>query len=113
MTNSLAKSGDLQGKHLLGLKNVRLGTVRETYLDLRSGRVAFLVVEPPSLLGGSGKYQPVPWSAVRYDGVAAAFVCEMDKTGFKAAPSYDRDQLANPVYGWSDQVTSYFSGPAA
>jgi sporulation protein YlmC with PRC-barrel domain len=113
MTNSLAKSADLQGKHLLGPKNVRLGTVRETYLDLGSGRVAFLVVEPPSLLLGSGKYQPVPWSAVRYDGVAAAFVCELDKTQFKAAPSYDRDQLANPVYGWPDQVTSYFSAPTA
>jgi sporulation protein YlmC with PRC-barrel domain len=113
MTNSLAKSADLHGKHLLGPKNVKLGTVRETYLDLASGSVAFLVVEPPSLLGGSGKYQPVPWSAVRYDGVVAAFVCELDKAQFRAAPSYDRDQLANPVYGWPDQVTSYFSAPAA
>jgi sporulation protein YlmC with PRC-barrel domain len=113
MTSDLAKSGDLQGKHLLGLKGARLGTVRETYIDLRSGQVAFLVVETPSLLGGSGKFQPVPWSAVRYDGVAGAFVCELDKPRFKAAPSYDRDQLANPVYGWPDQVTSYFSTPAA
>jgi sporulation protein YlmC with PRC-barrel domain len=109
MTNDIAKSGDLQGKHLLGPKNAKLGTIREAYIDLGSGHVAFLVVEPPSLLGGSGKYQPVPWSAVHYDGVAGAFVCDLDKARFKAAPSYDRDQLANPVYGWPDQVTSYFS----
>lgn len=113
MTDNLAKSADLQGKHLLGLKNAKLGTVREAYLDLGSGRVAFLAIEPSSLLGGSGKYQPIPWSMVRYDGVAAAFVCELDKARLKAAPSYDRDQLANPVYGWPDQVTSYFSAPAA
>jgi hypothetical protein len=69
-------------------------------------------VEPPSLLRGSGKYQPIPWSAVSYDAVAGAFRVGMDKARFKAAPSYDREQLANPVYGWPDQVAGYFSSNA-
>jgi sporulation protein YlmC with PRC-barrel domain len=112
MTNHLAKSGDLQGKHLIGTKNDRLGSVRELYLDLASGQVAYLVVEPPSLLGGSGKFQPIPWSAVSYDAVSGDFRADMDKARFKAAPSYDREQLANPAYGWPDQVTGYFSGAA-
>jgi hypothetical protein len=112
MTNHLAKGGDLQGKHLVGPNNARLGSVREVYLDLDSGHVAFLVVEPPSLLGGSGKFQPVPWDAVSYDAVSGDFRSEMDKARFKGAPSYDREQLANPAYGWPDQVAGYFAGAA-
>jgi hypothetical protein len=114
MTNHLAKSGDLHGKHLTGLKNARLGSVREVYVDLGSGQVAYLVVEPALLaggsLGGSGRYQPVPWTAVTYDAVSGEFRSDLDKARFKAAPSYDREQLANPAYGWPDQVAGYFSG---
>jgi sporulation protein YlmC with PRC-barrel domain len=112
MTNHLAKSGDLQGKHLIGPKNARLGSVRDVYLDLGSGQVVFLVVEPPSLLGGSGKFQPVPWASVSYDVVSGDFRSDMDKDRFKAAPSYDREQLANPAYGWPEQVAGYFAGGA-
>ncbi len=75
-----------QGKHLIGLKNAKLGVVREAYLDLHTGLVAFLVVEPAGLFGGSGKFQPIPWKSVRYDGVADAFLVEKDKDQFKNAP---------------------------
>jgi hypothetical protein len=50
---------------------------------------------------------------VRYDGVADVFLAEVDKDQFKAAPSYDREQLANANYGWNDQVSRYFSATAA
>ena len=109
MPADLLKSADLQGKTLVGLKGAKLGVVREAYLDLESGAIVFLVVEAAGLFRGAGKFQPVPWDAVRYDGVADAFLTEMDKERFKAAPSYDREQLASASYGWSDQVRLYFS----
>jgi hypothetical protein len=49
---------------------------------------------------------------VRYDAVADVFLTEMDKDRFKAAPSYDREQLANASYGWNDQVRRYFAPTA-
>jgi sporulation protein YlmC with PRC-barrel domain len=113
MRADLVKSADLQGKHLTGVKGVRLGVVREAYLDLEAGAIAFLVVEAAGLFRSAGKFQPVPWEAVRYDAVADAFLTEMDKDRFKAAPSYDREQLANASYGWNDQVRRYFSPTAA
>ena len=112
MTADLMKSADLQGKHLIGMKGAKLAVVREAYLDLEAGAIAFLVVEAAGLFGGAGKFQPVPWDAVRYDAVADTFLTEMDKDRFKAAPSYDREQLANASYGWGDQVRRYFA-PAA
>ena len=109
MSDGLTKSGDVQGKHLVGRDDARLGVVRELFLDLASGRIEFLIVEGSGLLGGSGKYHPVPWTVVRYDAVAGDFQVQMTKAAFKDAPSYDRDQLANPSYGWNEQAARYFA----
>ena len=113
MTESLAKSAAIQGLHLIGLDGVKLGIVREAFLDLSAGTIAFLVVEASGLLGGSGKFQPAPWGFVRYDPIANHFQIAIDKAVFKASPSYDRDQLANPSYGWQDQSTRYFADSLA
>ena len=109
MASALMKSGDVQGKRLLGLKDAKLGTVRELFLDLTAGAVVFVLVEDHGLLGGSGKFHPVPWAAVRYDEVADAFMVELAKDDFKDSPSYDRDQLASTSIGWDEQATRFFS----
>lgn len=109
MTNPVTKSGDVQGVHVFGRQGVRLGTVRELYVDLASGTLDFVIVEGAGLLGGSGKFHPVPWTAIRYDSVATGFQIEATKDEFKASPSYDRDQLANASYGWEEQATRHFA----
>lgn len=113
MASRLTKSGDVQGKRLLGRKDSKLGTVRELSLDLATGAVLFLLVEDHSLLGGSGKFHPVPWTAVRYDEASDAFLAEFTKDEFKDSPSYDRDQLASTSIGWDEQATRFFSGISA
>jgi hypothetical protein len=109
MSDGLMKSGDVQGKRLVGQQDAKLGVARELFFDPTSGRVEFLIVEASSLMGGSGKFHPVPWSEVRYDTVAGNFQIQMTKDAFRAAPNYDRDQLANPSYGWNEQSRRYFS----
>jgi sporulation protein YlmC with PRC-barrel domain len=108
MSETLFKSAEVQGLHVAGIDGDKLGAVREVFLELGSGQIAFLIVELAGLLGGSGKFHPVPWSAVRYDAVARHFQVEMTKTDFKASPSYDRDQLANRSHGWDEQAARYF-----
>jgi sporulation protein YlmC with PRC-barrel domain len=109
MTEAMIKSADIQGMQVTGMEGSKLGAVRELFVDLAAGRVDFLIVETAGLLGGSGKFHPVPWAAVRYDVVARTFQVEMNKDDFKASPSYDRDQLANSSYGWDEQATRYFA----
>jgi len=113
MTETLIKSADVQGLHVCGIGADKLGAVREIFVELTSGRIAFVIVEAAGLLGGSGKFHPIPWSAVRYDAVARSFQVEMTKDDFKASPSYDRDQLASPSYGWNEQATRYFTPASA
>jgi sporulation protein YlmC with PRC-barrel domain len=109
MTEALTKSTDIQGMHVTGIDGDKLGAVRELFLDLSSGQVAFVLVEAAGLLGKSGKFHPVPWSAVRYDAVAGSFQVEITKGDFKGSPSYDRDQLASHDYGWDKQAARYFT----
>ena len=109
MTETLTKTRDVQGMHVAGIDGDKLGAVRELFLELSSGQVAFVVIEAASLVGGSGKFHPVPWSAVRYDAVAKHFQVEMTKNDFKASPSYDREQFANPGYAWDEQAVRYFT----
>jgi sporulation protein YlmC with PRC-barrel domain len=113
MTETLIKSGDIQGMQVAGIDGDKLGVVRELFLELSSGQLAFVIVEAAGLLGRSGKFHPVPWSAVRYDAVARQFQVEMTKNDFKASPNYDREQLANPGYGWDEQATRYFTSTRA
>jgi sporulation protein YlmC with PRC-barrel domain len=109
MTETLIRSGDIQGMQVSGIDGDKLGAARELFLDLSSGQVAFVLIEVAGLLGGSGKFHPVPWSAVRFDAVARSFQVQMTKADFKASPSYDREQLASHGYGWDEQATRYFA----
>jgi sporulation protein YlmC with PRC-barrel domain len=111
--DNLIRGADFPGKRLDGREGVKLGSVRELYIDPSSGQSRFLIVEAPSLLGNSGKYHPVPWEAVRYDPVAGSFQLPMTKDQFKAAPSYDRDQLASPSSGWVEMAARHFAGTMA
>jgi sporulation protein YlmC with PRC-barrel domain len=113
MTETLIKGADIQGMHVSGIDGDKLGAVRDLFLELSSGQVAYVIIEAARLLGGSGKFHPVPWSAVRYDPVARGFQVEMSKSDFKASPSYDREQLANRDYGWEDQASRYFASTRA
>ena len=109
MTEALIKSGDIQGMPVTGAEAAKLGAVRELFVDLATGRIAFIIVEfKPACSADSGKFHPIPWAAVRYDNVARTFQVEMAKDAFKASPSYDREQLANSSYGWDEQSTRYF-----
>jgi sporulation protein YlmC with PRC-barrel domain len=108
MTETMIKSGDIHGLQVTGAEGAKLGAVRELFIDLATGQIAFLIVEAAGLLGGSGKFHPVPWSVARYDAVARLLQVEMHKDDFKASPSYDREQLASPGYGWDEQASRYF-----
>ena len=109
MSETLFKTADIHGMHVSGIDGDKLGAVRELFFELTSGQIGFLVVEAAGLLGGSGKFHPVPWSAVRYDPVARSFQLEMTKTDFKNSPNYDREQLANRSHGWDEQSARYFA----
>lgn len=104
----LTKSKDILDQDLIGEGGAKLGVIRETFVDLDTGRIAFLIVEAPGLIGGSGKYHPVPWPIVRYEPMAKTFQADVSKDRFKGSPSYDRAQIGSAEYAWDEQSNRYF-----
>ena len=109
MSNRLVKGADIPGIRVIGHEGVKIGAVREVFIDLSNGTVAFIIVELATLLVSSGKFHPAPLSELHYDPAMAAFQTGLTKEQFKAAPSYDRDQLADENIGWPDQAIRYFA----
>lgn len=112
----MIKTGDLVGSALNDLTGAKLGAVREVYLDRHTGQARYVAVELTSLgglLGGGGKYHPVPWRLLHWSDQDGAYVADLAKDKLKAAPAYDRDQLSSTAYNWSEQVDRFFdAGPA-
>ena len=106
--DDLIRGADFPGKRVDGREGVRLGSVREIFVDPATGQARYLIVEAASLLGGSGKYHPVPWRAVRYDTIAESFQLPLTKDEFKAGPIYDRDQLESVSSGWMEMTERHF-----
>ena len=105
----LNKSKDILDQDLKGRDGAKLGHIRETFVDLDTGRIAFLIVEAPGLMGGSGKFHPVPWALIRYEPLAKAFHADLSKDQFKNSPSYDRAQIVSADYAWDEVSNRYFA----
>ena len=106
---ALTKTADVLGAGVFDAKGHRIATVRELFLDPVSGQAHFAIVEEAGLLGGGGKYHPVPFPQLRWDAGRGGFLAPFDKDRLKAGPSYDRDQINSDAYGWDSQVQSYYA----
>ena len=106
---ALIKTSEVLGADLYDGAGHKIASVRELFLDPASGQVHFAIVELSGLLGGGGKFHPIPFGALRWDAARAGYVTPFSKERLKAAPAYDRDQINSNAYGWDTQVQSYYA----
>jgi sporulation protein YlmC with PRC-barrel domain len=101
--------GELTGLTIFDRSGARLGSVKEVFASKVTGRIEFVLGATGGLLGVGEKYHPIPWSTLTYHAAPEGYVASFDKAELRDAPAYDRSQLANPAYGWADQVRRYFA----
>jgi hypothetical protein len=104
----LIKSGDVIGSSLRDAGDHKLGTIREVFLDRRTGQAKFAIIELSALFPTSGKFHPLPWHALSFDQKLDGYVTALTKDALKDSPAYDRDQLADVNYAWGEQTERYF-----
>ncbi len=104
----LIKSQTIVGMTVVDDRGHKVGTIREIFLDQRTGAIRFAVLEAGGLFGSGGKYHPVPWRLLRFDDKGEAVVSTFDKDRLKDAPSFDRDQLNSPHYGWGATILRHY-----
>jgi len=104
----LIKSQAIVGMQVVDAKGHKVGTIREIFLDQRSGSIRFAVLEAGGLFGAGGKFHPVPWRLLSFDDKGEAVIASFDRDRLKEAPAYDREQLNSPHYGWGAQTLRHF-----
>ena len=109
----LVKSQAIVGMQVVDGRGHKVGTIREIFLDQRTGVIRFAVLEAGGLFGAGGKYHPVPWRLLRFDEKGEAVVSSFDRDRLKDAPAYDREQLNSPHYGWGAQTLRHYESDGA
>jgi sporulation protein YlmC with PRC-barrel domain len=108
--SSLIAASKVDGKPVFDPSGEKLGTVKEIYIDKRSGEVEFAALAFGGVLGMGEKYHPLPWTELDYDTDKDGFVVDIDKKTLEASPAYERDRLTGSDYGWGAEVRTYYSG---
>jgi sporulation protein YlmC with PRC-barrel domain len=109
----LIKSQAIVGMRVVDAKGHKVGTIREIFLDQRSGTIRFAALETGGLFGAHGKFHPVPWRLLSFDDKGEAVVSSFERDRLKGAPAYDREQLNSPYYGWGAQTLRHFETDGA
>jgi hypothetical protein len=108
LDDTTIRTADVLGSVLKDAGGHKLGTIREIFFEARTGQAEFVILELSSVFG-SGKFHPVPWSALRFHGDTKAYSTDLTNDILKGSPAYDRDQLADAGYAWGEQARRYFA----
>lgn len=81
----------LIGNVVRNRQNEDLGKVEDFMLDLRTGRVAYVVLSFGGFLGVGNKLFAVPWPALTLDSSRHAFVLDVSRERLSEAPGFDKD----------------------
>jgi hypothetical protein len=118
MSDSLKQSTDSEliaadkvaGVSVFDRNREKLGSIKDLYIDKRTGHTEFASMSFGGVLGVGAKYYPLPWNALNYDTDLDGFVVDLDKRALEGGPAYAEDRLADEDYGWRDEVRGYYGG---
>ena len=106
--SELIAASKVEGKQVFDVQGEKLGTVKDIYLDKRSGEVEFAALAFGGVLGMGEKYHPVPWQSLDYDTDKDGFVIDIDKQALEASPGYEVTRLADASNPWGQEVRGYY-----
>jgi hypothetical protein len=97
-----ARQGPGPGPYLMGAETLigngvynkdgeDLGVVKEIMLDMRSGRVSYVVLSFGGFLSMGEKLFAVPWEALKLDTENKRFTLDASKQQLETAPGFDKD----------------------
>lgn len=86
-----------------------LGKLEDIMIDIRSGRVAYVVLSFGGFLGLGEKFFAIPWDALSVDTNRKVFVLNVPKEVLQKAPGFDKDHrpLTSDV-DWLDGIYDYY-----
>jgi len=95
----VAMSGDsIKGTDVVNPQEEDLGKIHDIVIDMKTGCIAYAVLEFGGVLGGGGKLFAIPWEALAISneqafiyGRSRKFMLNLPKQAFKEASGFDHD----------------------
>lgn len=96
MTSETLERKTLSASTLIGdtvrdTQGQELGDIKEIMLDVRSGRIAYAVLDMGGFLGFGNKLFAMPWAMLTLDADDHQFVLNVSKERLENAPGFDQD----------------------
>lgn len=85
-----------------------LGVIKDIMLDIKSGKIDYLVIEFGGFLGIGVKYFAIPFRLLQVDPARKIFIFNQSKEALEKAPGFDLDHWPDTNLHL-DQVYSYWS----
>ncbi len=111
-TGRLIASDKVEGTSVQNRKGDSLGSIYNLMIDKSTGRVAYAVMSFGGFLGIGERYHPLPWTVLKYDPAAGAYVVDLDRSVLEGAPTYGRDERVDwEDRAWGQRVHDYYKVP--
>lgn len=92
----------------------KMGAIKDIMIDVREGKIEYVVIELGGFLGIGEKYFAIPYSSLKVDAKNQSFILSEDKDILKNAPGFDKDHWPKTNSHEFDSVSSSeggFMGP--
>jgi sporulation protein YlmC with PRC-barrel domain len=107
------KVSDLMNKNVKNVNDEDMGKIDNAMLNLRAGRVAFLILSPASSQALGNNLYALPPNAFSINKDGKSLTSDITKEKLAAAPHFDKnnwEQVSDPA--WAGQVYQYYGKQA-
>jgi sporulation protein YlmC with PRC-barrel domain len=105
----LMATATLDGDKVMSSDGHDIGKVKDIMLDVRAGRVAYVVMSTGGFLGVGDKLLAIPWDALTLDLDRKCFRIDMSAESVKNAPGFDKDHWPSMAdQTWASSEHQFF-----
>jgi len=87
-----------------------LGMIKDIMIDLREGKIEYVVIELGGFLGIGEKYFAIPYPLLKVDAKNQAFILDQLKETLKKAPGFNKEHWPETNTHEFDNASSYWGG---
>jgi sporulation protein YlmC with PRC-barrel domain len=98
------------GDKVFSMTEEGMGTIKDIMIDVREGKIEYVVIELGGFLGIGEKFFAIPFSFLKVDAKNQTFIFNGDVEQIKCAPGFDKDHWPGTNSHEFDSSSSYWGG---
>jgi hypothetical protein len=112
-TRRLISADKVEGTAVYNPAGENVGTIRNIFIDKRSGQVAYASMAYGGVLGMGQKYHALPWDVLTYNTNLGGYQLDVEREKLQGAPVASEEELLDRLEddAWGRQVHDYYGSP--